>query len=315
LDQRDSRARGALGARSRLLTVTRLLLAFEDWRAEVAPHIGGSILSLSRGAQSILRPTSQDALTSGSVRRTACYPLVPYANRIARGRFCWAGVEYALPENFPGSAHPVHGVGWRRPWRVVSVDAHSCCLRLEHRPSSVAVQDWPFAFDVEQTISLRADGMMIDLSVVNAGEFPAPLGLGLHPLFVRRGSERIRFTAAGAWRNGPDMLRSAPISGGLWNHRAGQPVGAQALDNDFFGWDGAARIGSGQAPAIRITASRIFSVLRVFTPRQQDFFAIEPVSHLTDAINGTSGSGASMFIAEPGAQLAGTVWIGADSSS
>jgi hypothetical protein len=38
--------------------VTRLLLAFEDWRAEVAPRIGGSILSLNRAAQPILRPTS-----------------------------------------------------------------------------------------------------------------------------------------------------------------------------------------------------------------------------------------------------------------
>jgi aldose 1-epimerase len=313
LDQRDSRASSAIGSRGRLLTVTRLLLAFEDWRSEVAPHIGGSILSLSRAAQPILRPTSQDALASGSVRRTACYPLVPYANRIARGRFRWAGVEHTLPENFPGSAHPLHGVGWRRPWRVVSVDAHSCCLRLEHRPSSDIAQDWPFAFDVEQTISLRADGMMIDLSVVNAGEFPAPLGLGLHPLFVRRGSERIQFTAAGAWRNGPDMLRSAPISGGLWNHSEGQRVGAQGLDNDFFGWDGSACIEDGRAPPIRITASGIFSVLRVFTPPGQDFFALEPVSHLTDAINGTSGQSAAMYIAEPGAQLAGTVWIGADS--
>lgn len=157
--------------------------------------------------------------------------------------------------------------------------------------------------------------MMVDLCVVNAGESPAPLGLGLHPLFVRRGAERIRFTAAGAWRNGLDMLRSAPIDGGLWNHSEGQPVGAQELDNDFFGWEGAACIESGQALPIRITASAIFSILRVFTPPGQDFFAIEPVSHLTDAINGACAPGAGMFIAEPGAQLAGSVWIGADSVS
>jgi aldose 1-epimerase len=293
--------------------VTRLLLAFEDWRAEVAPHIGGSVLSLRRAAQPILRPTSREALASGSVRRTACYPLVPYANRIAQGRFRWEGVEYALPRNFPDSVHPLHGVGWRRAWQIVCVDAHSCRLRLEYRPSRDGASDWPFAFDMEQDISLRAGGLTIGLSVVNAGDSSAPLGLGLHPWFVRRGSERIQFAATGAWRNGADMLRSAPISADVWNHSKGQPVGAHEFDNDFFGWDGTARIESGGAPPIRITASEIFSVLRVFTPPGQDSFALEPVSHLSNAINCPSEAGADMFNAAPGARLAGTIWIGSDS--
>jgi aldose 1-epimerase len=294
---------------------TRLLLAFEDWRAEVAPHIGGSILSLRRAAQPILRPTSGEAIENGSVRRTACYPLVPYANRIAQGRFRWQGVEYALPENFPGSVHPLHGVGWRRVWQIVCAEAHSCRLKLEYRPAQDVAPDWPFAFDMEQEISLRAGGLTISLSVINASDSSAPLGLGLHPWFVRRGSERIQFTAAGAWRNGADMLRSTPIGADAWNHSEGQPVGAHELDNDFFGWDGTARIESGDAPPIRITASGIFSVLRVFTPPGQESFALEPVSHLSNAINCPSQAGADMFNAAPGARLAGTVWIGADSPS
>lgn len=290
-----------------------MLLVFEDWRAEVAPHIGGSILSLKRAAQPILRPTSREALASGSVRRTACYPLVPYANRIAQGRFRWQGVEYELPENFPGSAHPLHGVGWHRVWQVVRADAHSCRLKLEYRPSRDVASDWPFAFDMEQEISLRASGLTISLSVVNASDTSAPLGLGLHPWFVRRGAERIQFTAAGAWRNGADMLRSTPISLDAWNHGEGQPVGAHELDNDFFGWNGTARIESGDAPPIRITASGIFSVLRVFTPPGQDSFALEPVSHLSNAINSPSEAGGDMFNAAAGARLEGSVRIGADS--
>ena len=289
-----------------------MLLAFEDWRAEVAPHIGGSILSLRRAAQPILRTTSRDTLENGSVRRTACYPLVPYANRIAQGRFRWQGVEHALAENFPGSVHPLHGVGWRRVWQIVCADANSCRLKLEYRPSRELVSDWPFAFDMEQEISLQADGLAIGLSVVNASDSSAPLGLGLHPWFMRRGSERIQFAAAGAWRNGADMLRSTPVGIDVWNHSEGQPVGAHDLDNDFFGWNGTARIESRDALPIRITASGIFSVLRVFTPPGQESFALEPVSHLSNAINCPAEDGAGMFNAAPGARLAGTVWIGAD---
>jgi aldose 1-epimerase len=312
--ERHSRARSCIDPRGCLLTlgVTRLLLSCEDWQAEVAPHIGGSLLSLSRAGRSILRSASDDAFASGAVRGTACYPLIPYANRIARGRFQWNGVEHHLDKNFPASPHPLHGVGWRRPWQIVRSDAQCCELQLKHRPLENDQCDWPFAFDAKQIISLRSTGLQISLSVVNVGEWAAPLGIGLHPLFPRKGSQRLIFASAGAWRNGADMLPSDEIDAGLWDHVDGQRIGEQALDNDFFGWSGTARIESDRAPAISITADPIFSALRVFTPPGQAFFALEPVSHITDAINRTSVSGAGMYCAQPGGELGGTVYIDSD---
>jgi aldose 1-epimerase len=292
--------------------VTRLCLCWEDWRAELAPDIGGSVLSLSLAGHAILRPTSSEAFAQGNVRHTACFPLLPYANRIAHGRFHWQGIDHSLDENFPASVHPLHGVGWQRPWQIVCADAHSCELQFQHRPIGKESRGWPFAFDAAQRISLRESGLIIELSIVNVDELPAPLGLGLHPLFPRRGSEqRLTFVSGGAWQNGTDMLPSGVVSGGLWDHSRGQSIGAQPLDNDFFGWPGRARIESQAAPTILITASRAFSSLRVFTPAAEEFFGVEPVSHLTDAIN-RSATGAGMLRAEPGAALAGTVSIGVE---
>jgi aldose 1-epimerase len=287
--------------------VTRFCLSFEDWRAEIAPHIGGSILSLTHARRTVLRPTPEQAVEAGAVRRTACFPLVPYANRIAAGRFFWDYRAHRLAENFPASPHPLHGVGWRRPWHVVAVDECSCVLRLEHRPQGGEQRDWPFAFDAEQKISLGMCGLRVDLSVINAEQSAAPLGLGLHPLFPRRGSERLIFNAAGAWRNGSDLLPSSRVSGGLWEHAAGQSIDAQMLDNDFFGWNGAARIEAECSDPIRIIASPVFSCLRVFTPAHKDFFAVEPVSHTTDAIN--RDGAAELLRVPPGARLSGTMTI------
>ena len=285
----------------------RFSLSFEDWRTEIAPHIGGSILSLTHGRRTVLRPTPEEAVEAGAVRRTACFPLVPYANRIADGRFLWDGRAHHLTENFPASPHPLHGVGWRRPWQVVSADERSCVLRLEHRVQGGKPQDWPFAFDAEQRISLGSDGLRVELSVINADESAAPLGLGLHPLFPRRCSERLIFNAAGAWRNGSDMLPSSRVSGGLWEHAAGQSIDAQVLDNDFFGWNGTARIEAECSDPICIGASPVFSFLRVFTPADKDFFAVEPVSHSTDAIN--RDGAAELLRVQPGARLSGTMTI------
>jgi aldose 1-epimerase len=292
--------------------VQRLNLSFEDWRSEIAPQIGGSILSLTHARRTVFRPTPEEAVEAGAVRRTACFPLVPYANRIAKGRFLWDGRAHRLAENFPASLHPLHGVGWRRPWQVASADERSCVLRIEHRPQGGEQQDWPFAFDAEQKISLGSGGLRVELSVINADESAAPLGLGLHPLFPRRGSERLIFNAAGAWRNGLDMLPLSRVSGGLWEHTAGQSIDAQALDNDFFGWSGTARIETECSDAIRITASPVFSSLRVFTPEDRDFFGIEPVSHSADAIN--RGAAAELLRVQPGARLSGTMTIDVDPS-
>ncbi len=285
-------------------------MSCEDWRAEVAPHIGGSILSLTRAGRAILRPTPQEGVDELAVRRTACYPLVPYANRIAGGRFFWNGAAYCLRENFPASRHPLHGVGWRRAWHVFRADEQCCELHLQHRPAGDDLHDWPFAFDATQVIRLDAAGLTLRLSITNAQSAEAPLGLGLHPLFPRGGTERLTFSAAGAWCNNAEMLPSAPVSGGPWDHSASQAIGAQALDHDFIDWRGTAVIEAPGVPAVRLGASSIFSTLRVFTPPGKDFFAVEPVSHSADAINRADCAG--MFRAPPGACLAGSMTIGTD---
>jgi aldose 1-epimerase len=289
------------------LELTPLLsITWGEWRAVVAPGIGGSVVSLSLGEHAILRPTPADALAAGDVRRTACYPLVPYANRIAHGRFLFAGATYALRENFPGSVHPLHGVCWRRPWQVTSADTRSCELMFQHEPAGEKMLDWPFAFDAHQRFALGPEGLIVSLALTNTSSADAPVGLGLHPLFSRRTAETLAFNAEGAWRNGPDLLPAERVRGGDWDHGAGRAVGAADLDNDFFGWDGRVSM-TAQGLKVLVSASSVFSALRVFTPSGRDFFAVEPVSHSADAINR-----GGLAVLAPGASLAGTMTIGAE---
>ena len=104
-------------------------------------------------------------------------------------------------------------------------------LRLEHRPDDGDKQDWPFAFDAEQNISLGTSGFECRIvggqSAMNS---PAPLGLGLHPFFpaARRRNADLRRSGRVAQR--PGYVAATQVSGGLWDHAAGQAVGAQELD-------------------------------------------------------------------------------------
>ena len=64
------------------------------------------------------------------------------------------------------------------------------------------------------------------------------------------------------------------------NAARSRSVASEPLDNCFTGWNGEARI-----PGPRIHADGIFGNLQVFTPAGADFFCVEPVSHVPDAIN------------------------------
>lgn len=55
------------------------------------------------------------------------------------------------------------------------------------------------------------------------------------------------------------------------------------LDNCFDGWSGPARIRD-EKLSLRLSSSLTHAV--VYTPRERDYFCVEPVSHVNNAIRG-----------------------------
>jgi aldose 1-epimerase len=287
--------------------LSQIALDCGRWNAQIAPEIGGAVLSLSLDGAPVLRPTPPDAILARDVRRTACYPLAPYANRIGAGRFVFDGTEHRLRPNLEGSPHPLHGVAWRRTWRVVGADACSAELALIHRPTLGDQRlDWPFAFDARQSFVLDETGLTIGLSLRNTGHTPAPAGLGLHPFFPRESGQTLAFAAVGGWANGPDMLPAARRAGGDWSFAVPRRI-VDGVDNDFFGWDGCATLVGRRRTTIN--AEPVFGHLRVFAPPGAEFLAVEPVSHLADALNRAREPDCGLRILEPGEALSGQVSI------
>jgi len=105
-----------------------------------------------------------------------CYPMVPWAGRLRRGRFVFDGHRYALPTNFGG--HAIHGVGFSRPWQVDSLGADSATLSLELPEDGY----WPFGGRATQVIRMLADRLELRLAV-QAGDQAMPATLGWQPWF------------------------------------------------------------------------------------------------------------------------------------
>ena len=261
-----------------------------------------------------MRETPEEALRDGLVRQASSYPLIPYSNRIAGGRFSFEGVEHRLDLNFGDHPHSMHGNAWQRPWQVAEAHESRCRLTLAHRPDGDTAKGWPFAYDAEQIFELAPDGLTLTLTLENADSHAMPAGMGLHPFFPKRPGVRLQFAADAVYPQGEDSLptRSIPVPD-EWNYREMRDLGEPRLDNCFRGWSGTARIVfEPEKVALRIEADPLFGHLVVYVPPGRDFFAVEPVSHVNNAVNRPDIADHGLRVLGPGERMTATVRFGVE---
>lgn len=273
------------------------------WRARIAPEIGGAVWSLNHAGRPVLRPTPQGA---AAPLETACFPLVPYANRIDQGRFAFDGRRFDVGATPGFEPHALHGVGWRAPWRTEAAGADHAVLALDH-PGD---KQWPWTFTAEQRFSLDERGLTITLTLVNRAETAAPGGVGLHPYFHRAPGARLKLKADRVWMSDETLIprRLAPSSD-LTDWSAGQAIEtAPFVDNAYEGWDGRAEIRDEAGGAV-LTAPGVERV-HVYAPPGQDFVCMEPVSHRPDALNASEGAASGLRVLAPGERMNLAMTIG-----
>lgn len=146
--------------------------------ASVRPDVGGRLGQLVVGGRRLLR--DEDESEGKGWAFWGSYPLLPWSNRIPDGRFAFEGQTYEVPVNWKdGTA--IHGLTASSPWTVESVGADGSSATL-----SIEVDVAPWRVRGEQRFVLRPDGLEHTLAVVNTGDDPVPVGLGIHPWFRAR---------------------------------------------------------------------------------------------------------------------------------
>ena len=243
-----------------------------DLRLALRVDLGGSIAGLWHGDLPVMRSTQPEQLAAA--RQSACYPLVPYSNRLAYRRFRWLGREYSTEPNFDDNPHSVHGVGWLRPWQVVSCSAVDVVLRYGHTPDA----HWPFAFEAQQFFSLTPDSLAVRMAITNTADVAQPLGLGWHPYFPKRERSHLHIEVADRWE--PDAT-GLPVRKVTQQGIDGE-VASLGFDHCFDGWIGPVSIRD-EKLSLRLTSN--LTHLVVYTPTDKAYFCVEPVSHVSNAIH------------------------------
>lgn len=261
---------------------------------EIEPRLGGCIAGLWWDGVPVLRsaPAAQldPALASGG------FAMVPFANRIAHANLQWRGTQHPLVRAEAEQPHAIRGVGWQRPWELLESEGDFALLAYEHRPDAA----WPFAFDSSQTVRVREGALELTLSLTNQSRRPAPCGLGWQHFFAKRPRSRIAFQATGRWET------DAPAQSARRRPSTGLDAACGFLDVDhcFEGWSGQLALRD-ELLHTRLTSG--LSRLVVFTNDTRDFVAVEPVSHVDNALSlaaaGADPDELGLAILEPGASI------------
>ena len=261
------------------------------------PQQGAAVRALDirlpgQGRVPVLQPADPGDAT---VRGSALFPMVPFANR-ARGNVLDLG-ERRISLT-PNTEEPlaIHGFGWQSAWQVTRQEADRCSLYLAAAPG------WPLRFESRIEIRLAPGAAEFHLGVTNPGPEAIPAGLGWHPYLPHRPGTDLQFRSERFWLAGPDHLPTDPLRvPPELDFAAPRPVPSTWRNNCYDGWSGQAVIRQPELGyRLEMCADAPLRHLMFYAP-QSGVFALEPQSHLSGR---TRVAADGLVALPPGATLA-----------
>jgi aldose 1-epimerase len=242
--------------------------------------------------------------------------LLPWPNRIAQGRYEFAGRREQLPIDEPELGHAIHGLA---RWCWWGVDARGDgYARMGHRLD--ARPGFPFQLDLSVEYRLSSTGLTVTLGARNIGAASCPFGAGSHPYFRfagTRADEVELCVRAAEWLEVDD--RSIPIrrrstEGTAVDFLRPRRIGAMQLDHTFTGLErdheGVAQVLlRAEGRELRVWLDRSFGFAQVYTGdtlpdrgRRRHSIAVEPTTCAPNAFNNGDG----LIVLPPGGSFQGS---------
>jgi aldose 1-epimerase len=239
-----------------------------DWQALICLKQGAAFSSLQFRGRDVLVPTPEGARHPGAY---GAFWMLPWANRLDGGRI--AG--HAMPINRAAEGTAIHGLARDLPWKMVRATPDHAVLQQRLNVP-------PFDYTVQLTVTLDADGLLMEMILRHEGAAPVPYGMGWHPWFTRNAASSLYLKAT---QRAKHSARGLPESLTPCAGIAADEAGLIGLDNFFVGWDGVARLASPAGTITLIATGDFAAGVQVYAPAAQPIICVEPVSHMPDAPN------------------------------
>lgn len=284
-----------------------------DHRATIV-EVGGGIRVYDVGGRPVLHPYDLEAMCDAAHGA----PLVPWPNRLADGRYRFAGLDLQVALTEPDKRNAIHGLLRWRPWRA----AERADDRVVMTARLFPMTGYPFLLDVTVDYSLSDAGLRVSTTAENLGHTVCPYGCGQHP-YLSPGDGLIddcTLVVPGANRIDTDPDRQLPmgrepVAGTPYDFRDGSRLGELPIDYAFtdlirdsggLAWT---RLTGSDGRSAAIWTDENYPYLEIFTAdglasgRRRRGLGVEPMTCAPDAFN----SGDGLIVLEPGESLT-TTW-------
>jgi len=269
----------------------------------IDPAEGGRIVSLVIAGVERILPKSR-ARARQPPLYWGCYPMVPWAGRLSRGRIPTNDGEVRLEPNLPPSA--IHGLGFDKSWDIVEQSEAAVTMVCELRGLG-----WPFGGRASQTLRMGTKSLELELRV---GDYTraGPAGLGWHPWFTRPsgGDIEVRVDSSEVLVLDADLVPTGEVRAVARSEdlRSGPPLGDRRLDHIYVRAKGPAVVRWPDLE-LRIEYDTSLQTVVVYTPPEG--ICVEPQTMWPNApllaASGVQGTGLRTL--EPGHTLtAATRW-------
>jgi len=281
----------------------QLELRSGDQRAVVV-EVGAGLRSYSVGGRELLDGYGLDEMATVGRGQV----LMPWPNRIADGRYAFAGATHQLALNEPEERNAIHGLVRWAPWSVGRAETDRIVLEHTLHPQP----GYPFSLALRLEYSLSAGGLRVASTATNVGSSACPFGSGAHP-YLTLGTETVD----------PVVLRmpgrtvlqvdgrgipagTAPVEGTEYDFRRPRPIAGTKLDHAFTDLDrdddGLARVQLDHAGLeVTLWLDGSYRYVQLFTgdglPNvSRRSLAVEPMTCAPNAFQ----SGDGLLVLEPG---------------
>lgn len=280
----------------------------------VATEVGAGLRVLEYEADGDVRPLIAGYQEDEPVAHGAGQIMVPWANRVAAGRYTFDGQPRQLDVSEPATGNAIHGLTRWSPWRLAEHRVDRVRLELSLFPHP----GYPHTLELSVEYRVGTDGLAVDICARNTGVHAAPYGFGAHP-YITPGVQPAE-GRADEWTLHLPAERFLAVdermipSGGFdvdsspYDFRKPRPIGGTPLDTAFGGLQreldgiGRIRLSAPGGNAVTLWLGRGLEWVQVFTGdalaggARRAAVAIEPMSAPPDAFN----SGTDLKRLEPG---------------
>lgn len=237
--------------------------------------------------------------------------LIPWPNRIAGGRYKFAGAEHQLPLSEPDLGNALHGLVVWESWRTVLHVRDRVVMAHRVQPR----QGYPWRLDITLDYTVGPDGLRCTVEAVNSGDEAAPYGYGAHP-YLTAGDDPIdswsvevpaeRYLETDPKTQLPTELRS--VADTDHDFRVPRQLGATKLDHAYTdlvrdtSGTATVRLLSATGTGVELSWPRTCSWVQIYTSDRPEpennrvGVAVEPMTCPPDAFN----SGTDLVVIEPG---------------